>query len=160
MSPYFVSLFKKGNKCSCCKASKKEGYSVCSKHLESAKIRWRKWSTVRRNEGKCCYCHRKSFKGFIRCKTHTIINKVKCKAWGQKHPNYPHDLWVKRKNMFDSKGLCKQCKPHRKTQKGFKHCWICRKRLNLLSTHKIKTPPTISRKDLTLILKQHPHCLT
>jgi hypothetical protein len=80
MSPYFISIFNRATKCPHCHASKKEGYSVCSKHLEKAKQHWRKWQVVRRAERKCCYCHKKSFKGFLRCKEHTIVNRVKCKA--------------------------------------------------------------------------------
>ena len=154
MSPFFISLFKRKNRCPYCKASSKEGYVVCEKHLERAKQHWRKWSVVRKHEGKCCYCHRKSFKGFLRCKTHTIINKVKCKAWGKTHPTYGHDTWTRRKAIFESQGKCKVCKPHRKVQKGFNRCWSCRKRHTLFNRG-IKVPPNISRKALTLILKQH-----
>ena len=159
MSPYFVKLFKKENKCSCCKASKKDGYSVCAKHLKYAKTRWRKWQIIRRNTGKCCYCHRKSFKGWLRCKTHTIINKKKCEAWGKKHPTHGHDSFIQRHSTFTDNGLCISCKPHRKVHKGFKRCWTCLKR-NLLWSRGINTPAGITRKNLTLILKQNKLPLT
>jgi hypothetical protein len=154
MSPYFISIFNRATKCPHCHASKKEGYSVCSKHLEKAKQHWRKWQVVRRAERKCCYCHKKSFKGFLRCKEHTIVNRVKCKAWGKAHPNYGKETWIRRKALFESQGVCKVCDAHRKIQKGFARCWICRKRATL-SRRKIYTPPRITKKALTLVLKQH-----
>lgn len=100
MSRMFIRAFVLSHKCGHCKASKLDGYSVCSKHLHEAKITWRKRQVICRKQKKCCYCDKESFNGSLRCKTHTEINKAKCQAWSKAHPNRYEEYTKPRKEAF------------------------------------------------------------
>jgi hypothetical protein len=154
MSPLFIKLFKKNARCHYCKANKKEGYSVCPKHLKAAKLHWRKWQIVRKGKGLCCYCDKESFNGYLRCKTHTEINKAKCKSWHKKNRQHRHNYFLRQLNHYQNQGRCRKCKPHRKVSKGHTNCWTCRKRLALWSAN-ITTSTKITRQELMNLLKQN-----
>jgi hypothetical protein len=156
MSEIFIAQFVMAHKCAWCKGTAKDGYSVCSKHLKQAKMKWRKWQVVRRKEKKCCYCDGPSFMGYLRCETHTKINKANCKAWGKKHYHEHREVYEKpRFAAFEALGRCPVCKPHRKTEIGHKRCWVCSKRKHLKSYRGISTPINITEAKLKSLLKLH-----
>ena len=153
MSPMFLKFFRNEVKCQCCHSHKKEGYSVCPKHLKYAKLRWRGWSEERRKEGLCCWCGRKSYKGWLRCKKHTEYNRGICREWVTRNKNRQAQAWLDRKANYTGKGKCPSCSQHRKLTKGFHRCWTCRKRHQLMERG-FKTPHTITQQDLTRLCKE------
>jgi hypothetical protein len=128
MSKMFIRAFVLSHKCGHCKASKLDGYSVCSKHLHDAKTTWRKRQVIRRKQKKCCYCEKNAFNGSLRCETHTEINKAKCKAWMKQHPERYEEYTKPRKEAFKALGKCHLCPQHRKLEPGYVRCLTCRKK--------------------------------
>jgi len=125
MTAFFLKTFKGENKCGHCSKEKLNGYSLCSTHLEQARLRFAAWSTERRGLGKCCYCNRRSFHGWLRCKTHTLYNRAKCLAWNRAHPEHAKQQWELRKKLRDA-GFCPSCREHRPLPPGYKRCNPCR----------------------------------
>ena len=154
MSPLFLKFFKNEIQCSHCSSRKKDGYSVCPKHLRLAKTRWRYWSQNRREEGKCCYCDLKSYNGWLRCRKHTSYNRKKCLEWGAKNKDKLHQTWINRITTYTDQGKCPFCKQHRKLTGGFRRCWTCRKR-HALHLKGVKVPVTATQKDLLSFCKKN-----
>ena len=127
MSPpiTFINSFGAKQKCPCCKRNKLSNYSLCSVHLEAAKVAWRKHQDERRAEGRCCYCHRKSYKGFLRCRHHTIENRVKCRKWTKKHG---HQRYLDQKAVALKTGVCYKCRKY-PVKPGTLKCDVCHLKL-------------------------------
>jgi hypothetical protein len=110
MTAFFVKTFKRQNKCPHCKRDKASGYSLCSKHLQLAREKFRLWTVERRGVGRCISCNRKSRKARsflvsrhtheVRCEIHAKINRAKVAAWCAAHPNYSHKVWLERKGQY------------------------------------------------------------
>lgn len=126
MTMFYVLNFKKKHKCSKCNESTNH-YSLCEKHLDYARKRFRKWSSIRKHQRLCCYCHRKSYKGFLRCKTHTMENRVRVKEWHKNHPEYIKNQYIRLCQLRDS-GFCPTCPEHRPLESDYKRCDVCRER--------------------------------
>jgi len=152
MSPLFLKQFTSQNKCPCCRYDKLEGYSLCARHLQKAKLRFRSWSKARRKAQLCCYCDNKSFNGFLRCETHTKLNREKCKAWCATHKEQLANNLRQLRELYRSQGRCFKCKPHRRLRKGLLNCWHCTKR-SLLYNRGIKLPKTATTQAVKLALK-------
>jgi hypothetical protein len=153
MSPLFLKFFRNETKCLCCHSHKMQGYSVCPKHLRQAKFKWRFWSEERRKKGLCCWCSRKSYRGWLRCKKHTSYNRTICREWMARHKGRSLQEWQKRKSLYPDQGKCPLCRQHRKLTKGFRNCWTCRKRHQLMEKG-FQTPTTITQQDLTRLCKE------
>ena len=135
MSEFFIRTFKREHKCGHCpKRAFRRGdrtYSLCPRHLVTAREKWANWAVRRRSEAKCCYCHRKSYNGWLRCRFHTLVNRENCRAWQEE--NYEekrakeHERWLKAAKMLKLFGICPACKV-RKVEGDFKRCAPCRKR--------------------------------
>jgi hypothetical protein len=154
MSPLFLKFFRNEVKCWNCSAHKKEGYSVCPKHLRQAKMRWRHWSQERRGEGKCCYCNRGAYKGWLRCWKHTRINRVKCREWVARNKDRQAQAWRNRKEKYVGNGKCPSCSQHRKLTQGFHRCWTCRKRFALMERN-IQVSLSITQSALVRLCKEN-----
>jgi hypothetical protein len=152
MSPLFIKLYKDLTHCPCCKASPKEGYICCPKHLEAAKLRFQRWSTERKSKGLCCYCNRKSYKGYLRCKPCTIKNRIKCHDWFLKHPEHSKEAWEKKKLIRDS-GFCPGCPQHRPLLAPSKRCVTCHQR-RYLYEHKVKTDKNMTSDAVQQLYNQ------
>lgn len=123
MTAFFVRKFKSQNKCPHCKSEKLTGYSLCTKHLEEAKLRFRLWSVERRVNGKCCFCDCKSFRGWLRCRRHAKINRERVRKWYAAHPGYGNRQW-KHRLALRQQGIC-ACWTKGKLQPGQRRCNTC-----------------------------------
>lgn len=142
MTAFFVRKFNKENQCQHCKDSALTVggvvYSLCSKHLASAREKFTQWSKARRNEGLCVRCDCKSFRGYLRCRKHTKKNREDHAAWTKRqialNPNYYNDRWNQRKAKADAAGLCRGCFGPKSA--GFMSCDRCRARVRANPNYK------------------------
>jgi hypothetical protein len=123
MTALYIRNFKRANKCPRCKEDELSSYSLCPKHLEVCKLRFRKWAAKRRALGKCVLCNKGAFKGELKCKKHKEINRKRIAAWMVKHPNQSKEAWQKRLALR-AQGIC-YCYARGKLEPGQRRCPIC-----------------------------------
>ena len=100
-------------------------FSMCAYHLEKAKMGFRKHARSCRKSGTCVCCALPATPGELRCPRHKEINHARSRAWAAAHPWRSREDWLKRKALYNDKGLCPACKGHPPVASGKAKCQAC-----------------------------------
>lgn len=124
MSPMFVKMFKKENRCQQCLRGPAPGRKFCGPHLKVAREFWMAFSLAQRAKGRCSYCRRRNVGGGVRCGVHRARNSKTCRAWQAVHGAAHARQQKLRKEEIIVSGFC-WCRERSPLKPGCRSCSTC-----------------------------------